>query len=78
MKGSVITSSTVPSMPDSLIKLRSSLIIKGIIDANLKFTKDHIFTSPSLAASIVTGRSANGRIEWKNEEHKTIKEIEES
>ncbi|MFR3336030.1 MAG: DUF4357 domain-containing protein [Pseudoruminococcus massiliensis] len=37
-----------------------------------------MFTSPSLAAAVVMGRNANGRTEWKNEEHKTIKDIEES
>lgn len=74
--GSVISSSTVPSMPASLLQLRNSLIDKGIIDQNNTFTRDHIFTSPSLAASIVMGRNANGRIEWKTENHKTIKEIE--
>lgn len=73
-----IASSTVPSMSDNLMKLRSSLIEKGIIDENLKLTRDYIFTSPSLAAAVVMGRNANGRTEWKNEEHKTIKDIEES
>lgn len=78
MKGSAIASSTVPSISDSLIKLRNSLIKKGIIDDDLKFTRDYIFTSPSLAAAVVMGRNANGRTEWKNEKHKTIKDIEES
>lgn len=78
MKGSAIASSTVPSMSDNLMKLRSSLIEKGIIDENLKLTRDYIFTSPSLAVAVVMGRNANGRTEWKNEEHKTIKDIEES
>ena len=78
MKGSAVASYTVPSMSDNLMKLRSSLIEKGIIDEDLKLTRDYIFTSPSLAAAVVMGRNANGRTEWKNEEHKTIKDIEES
>lgn len=65
-------------MSESLKKLRSSLIEKGIIDETFKFTRDYIFTSPSLAATIVMGRNANGRTEWKNEEHKSIRDIEES
>lgn len=77
MKGSTIAFSTVQSMPDSLKKLRDSLIKKEIIDKNFKLTRDYIFTSPSLAAAIVMGRNANGRTEWKNEEHKSIKDIEE-
>ena len=78
MEGSTIASSTVPSMSDNLIKLRSSLIEKGIIDKDLKLKRDYIFTSPSLAAAVVMGRNANGRTEWKNDEHKSIKDIEES
>ncbi|MCI6560580.1 MAG: GIY-YIG nuclease family protein [Ruminococcus sp.] len=77
MKGSTIAFSTVQSMSDSLKKLRDSLIKKEIIDKNFKLTRDYIFTSPSLAATIVMGRNANGRTEWKNEEHKSIKDIEE-
>ena len=65
MKGSAIASSTVPSMSNNLMKLRSSLIEKGIIDEDLKLTRDYIFTSPSLAAAVVMGRNANGRTEWK-------------
>ena len=78
MKGSTIASSTVPSMSDNLIKLRNSLIEKGIIDKNLKLTRDYIFTSPSLAAAVIMGRNANGRTEWKNNNHKSIKDIEET
>lgn len=77
MKGSIIASSTVQSMSNNLIKLRDSLFKKGIIDVNHKMTRDYIFTSPSLAAAIVMGRNANGRTEWKNANHKSIKDIEE-
>ena len=64
-------------MATPLIKLRASLIEKGVIDSNFCFTKDYIFTSPSLAAAVVMGRNANGRTEWKTEDHKSIKDIEE-
>lgn len=77
MKGSVVASSTVPSMSDNLIRLRESLIKKGIVDENHMFTRDYIFTSPSLAAAVVMGRNANGRTEWKNSQHKSIKDVEE-
>ncbi|MGI6795491.1 GIY-YIG nuclease family protein [Gordonia sihwensis] len=30
----------------------------------MRFTRNHVFASPSAAAAIVAGRSANGRIEW--------------
>ena len=77
LKGSIISPSTVPSMPQSLIKLRTTLIEKGIINEKYQFTKDHIFTSPSLAAAIVTGGKVNGRTEWKTQDKKSINDIEE-
>lgn len=77
MKGSIIASTTVPSMSESLKKRRDSLIKKGIINENFEFTKDYIFTSPSLAASVVMGKNANGLKEWKNNKNKSIKDLEE-
>lgn len=77
LKGSIVAVTTVPSMPDSLLRLRETLYQKGVIDKNHQFTKDYIFTSPSLAAAIVMGRNANGRTEWKSADHKTLKELEE-
>ena len=77
LKDSAIATTTVPSMSDSLNRLRTELIEKGIIDSSSHFSKDHIFTSPSLAAAVVMGRNANGRTEWKTTDHKSIKDIEE-
>ena len=77
-KDSVIAASTTPSMSESLIRLRNNLIDDGTIDPTNKFTKDYIFTSPSLAAAVVMGRNANGRTEWKTNEGLTIKQLEES
>lgn len=77
LKGSKMASSTVPSIAQSLEKMRSSLMEKQIVDDNFQFVKDHIFTSPSLAAAIILGRNANGRTEWKTEEKKSIKNIED-
>ncbi|HDQ45221.1 MAG TPA: DUF4357 domain-containing protein [bacterium] len=42
------------------------------------FTRDAEFSSPSAAASVVHGGHANGLIAWKNQEGKTLKEIEAS
>ena len=77
LKGSTIATTTTPSMFDSMQKLRNKLLTEKIIDENFKFTKDYIFSSPSLAASIVMGRRANGRTEWKTFDHKSIKDFEE-
>ncbi|MES2286947.1 MAG: GIY-YIG nuclease family protein [Bacteroidota bacterium] len=39
------------------------------------FTEDYLFGSPSAAAAVVLGRSANGWTEWKNKEGKTIDKL---
>ena len=52
------------------------MIEKKIIDENYTFTQNWQFSSPSLAADIVLGYSANGRTAWKNEKGISLKEIE--
>ena len=44
----------------------------------LRFTQDFTFTSPSLAAAVVLGRTANGRIEWKTTGGQTLKQLQEA
>ena len=41
----------------------------------LVFQADHIFNSPSAAASSILARRANGWLEWKNKEGKTLDEL---
>ena len=78
LKDSVISSTAASHLRSSIVHLRTSLLEKGIIDQNYRFTQDYIFTSPSLAATIVMGRSANGRIEWNTQNGKTIRDLEEN
>ncbi|WP_231559921.1 GIY-YIG nuclease family protein [Capnocytophaga canis] len=73
LKGSRISQEIVPSFPSSFCKLRESLIQKGTI-VNFEFQEDYIFSSPSTASSVITGRSSNGLIEWKTKNGKILKE----
>src|SRR5205807_1437037 len=62
LKDSAAASSEVPSTPESITRLRQSLAADGILvpqDGYLVFTRDHLFSSPSAAAGVVLGRSAN-------------------
>jgi hypothetical protein len=36
------------------------------------------FSAPSTVAAVVLGRSANGRVEWKGADGRTLKEIQEA
>lgn len=58
--------------------LREKLIGDGVlkvINGLLIFQSDYIFSSPSAAAVVVLARRANGWIEWKNKEGKTLDEL---
>lgn len=80
-KGSKAAFTTVNSCPTSVEKMRQDVIDKGILtplEGTFVFTEDSIFSSPSTAAAVVLGRSANGLIEWKLQSGKTLKEFESS
>lgn len=60
-------------------KLRDDLIAIGKLqktDNNYILSDDYIFSSPSAAGAVLLGNSTNGRIEWRNHDGKTLKEIE--
>ena len=79
LKGSRCSKSTVTSCPVSILKLREKLLAEGVLIDNgltYSFTEDYIFGSPSTAAAVVMGRSANGLIEWKLKNGITLKEYE--
>jgi len=43
----------------------------------LVFTKDAEFSSPSAAAAVIHGGSANGLIAWKTENGTSLKQLDE-
>jgi len=61
-----------------IIGMRSDLKESGVLiekEGILLFTKDHIFSSPSASAAVVLARRANGWIEWKYKDGKTLDEV---
>lgn len=82
--GSHAVISSVPSMQEhvkGMYDLREDLIKNGVL-ANkgqcYEFSQDYTFSSPSTAAAVILGRSANGRIEWKDKAGRTLKDLQES
>jgi len=58
---------------------RQILLDKGVLEKRdncLTFSRDHEFTSPSLAAAAIRGGASNGLTAWKTKEGKSLKEIE--
>ena len=48
------------------------------INKDWKLQDDTLFSSPSAAATFVLGRNANGFVEWKTADGKTLKEFDEA
>ena len=60
---------------------RTALLAQGVLTDKgfaYEFTQDYTFSSPSTAAGVILGRSANGRDEWKTPEGRTLKSVQES
>jgi hypothetical protein len=81
--GSQAVAESVPSMQQhvrGMFDLREELIGNGVLvreGDHYCFTQDYVFSSPSTAAAVVLGRSANGRIEWKDAGGRTLKALQE-
>lgn len=79
-KGSTARVDAVPSIHGCGRDLRESLAAANILvpeGNHLLLTEDRSFASPSLAAMVLLGRSANGRLEWKSSEGITLKTLQE-
>ncbi|MHB8836285.1 MAG: GIY-YIG nuclease family protein [Candidatus Methylomirabilia bacterium] len=59
---------------------RKQLIAEAVLtekDGFLIFARDAEFSSPSAAAAVIHGGSANGLIAWKTEDGKSLKQLDE-
>lgn len=80
--GSQAVGESVPSMQQhvrGMFDLRQELIGNGVLQRDgdhYCFTQDYVFSSPSTAAAVILGRSANGRVEWKDAGGRTLKELQ--
>ena len=68
-----------PKNASNYQELRQDLVARGIISLSgdsARMTEDYAFSSPSAAAAVVTGRSANGRTSWKLPDGRTYADWE--
>lgn len=81
----VLTGSTAvrveePHFQGHLSELRATLVANGVMRpagaGGFIFAQDYVFQSASAAAGVVLGRSSNGRIEWKANDGKTLKQLD--
>ncbi len=79
VKGSQLVKVETNTIHQYMSTIRQDLLAKGVIADNGQcyvFTQDQVFGSPSTAAGVILGRTANGRIEWKNAQGQTLKQIQ--
>lgn len=79
VKGSQLVKVETNTIHQYMSTLRKDLLAQGVIvdqGQYYAFTQDQVFTSPSTAAGVILGRTANGRIEWKNSDGKTLKQLQ--
>jgi hypothetical protein len=76
LSGSTGRLETVPSFQKhGYQRVRERLLAQGVLsqqEGRIRFEKDYLFSSPSAAAACVTGRTANGLIEWKDATGRTL------
>lgn len=78
--GSGAVTSEVASCHAYLKQLRAALVSNGVLapaNEGFVFAQDYVFASPSTAAGVVMGRSANGRLDWKTKTGRTLKDLQE-
>ncbi|MBK9577824.1 MAG: GIY-YIG nuclease family protein [Fibrobacteres bacterium] len=77
--GGIANREFAASIDGYLIPIRNGLLEAGILEVadseTYRFTRDHIFPSPSQAAAIVLARTANGWTEWKYPDGRTLDEV---
>lgn len=79
-EGSCVSSEVRDSLSHGYRKIREKLLNDGVIvdvGNQLKFSRSHIFASPSQAAAIIVGYAINGRHNWKLNNGKSVKDYEE-
>lgn len=79
LAGSLIRKKTTPTINKFVFDRRSKMLVdSALVDYDNNFYKlveDQLFKSPSSASQLVTGRSTNGWITWKNVQGKDLNSI---
>ena len=76
LEGSQVEIKDSPYLPASLKEMRQNLIASRVIQAGVLKEKQ-LFSSPSYAAAFLLGMQTNGRTDWKDQDGRTLKELEE-
>jgi hypothetical protein len=78
LEGSTANLQEAPSAGSWVVSMRAGLLEAGVLAQQAKvlcFTRDHVFSSPSAAAATVLARRANGWLEWRYPDGRTLDEV---
>jgi hypothetical protein len=79
LKGSLARAALVDSVRGTFLESRRRELVEGGVlvpdGASLRFAEDWIFTTPSGAAMVVLGRTANGWKEWYRADGRTLHDV---
>lgn len=81
LEGALARATEVDSIHDHMRDMRQQLVDRGVLvpdEHTLRFTQDFRFSSPSLAAGVLVGGSANGRTCWKDRAGRTLKSLQDA
>jgi len=79
LAGSTAVKEEVPSIQAYMSELRRVLLERVVFEdggESYRLAQDYTFNSPSTAAGVLLGRSSNGRVEWKNADGRSLKDIQ--
>lgn len=76
LEGSQVEIKDSPYLSASLKEMRQNLIASRVIQDGVLREKQ-LFSSPSYAAAFLLGMQTNGRTDWKDQDGRTLKELEE-
>ena len=81
-KGSLAAVEEQGGIHDYMRSIRKDLLATAVLKTeggHYRFTQDYDLSSPSTAAGVILGRSANGRTEWKDSATgQTLRDIQEA
>lgn len=80
LAGSLAAKNESEAIHGYLSEIRKELLRQGVFSGSgetFTFTQDYVFGSPSTASGVILGRTSNGRVEWKNEEGVSLKQLQD-
>ena len=79
--GSQIVKKEVASIHPYLSNVRKTLLSQEVLKDDgtvYRLLQDYVFGSPSTASGALLGRPSNGRIDWKDKDGRSLRQIQEA